>query len=126
MEVVILVSEGCMSVGDALRDIDAKALINSDFVLVNGDMVANVNLAPIIQAHKLVYCLYIEWWIRYLKQQWNELAKKLHFTKFHGKNRQTVLLLSSTSQLLNYYCNLVLHISKIFVVACITLLRYLH
>ena len=48
----MVVSEGCMSVGDALRDIDAKSLINNDFVLVNGDMVSNVNLKPLLETHK--------------------------------------------------------------------------
>lgn len=52
MNVEIIVSEGCMSVGDALRDIDAKSIVKSDFVLVNGDMVSNVNLKPLIQMHK--------------------------------------------------------------------------
>ncbi len=52
MEVTTVVSEDCLSVGDALRDIDAKSLIQSDFVLVNGDIISNVRLKPIIDAHK--------------------------------------------------------------------------
>jgi len=48
------VSEDCLSVGDALRDISAKSLISNDFILVNGDTVANVKLKPIIEEHKYV------------------------------------------------------------------------
>ena len=52
MEVVVLASENCLSVGDALRDIDSRSMISSDFVLVNGDMISNVKLKPIIEQHK--------------------------------------------------------------------------
>ena len=55
MAVDIIVSEGCLSVGDALRDVDSKSLLNDDFVLVNGDIVSNVNLEPLIQLHKYVH-----------------------------------------------------------------------
>ena len=48
----VIVSEDCMSVGDALRDIDGKSLIKSDFVLVNGDLISNVKLGDIISKHK--------------------------------------------------------------------------
>lgn len=52
MDIIIIVSEDCMSVGDALRDIDAKSLINNDFVFLNADVVANVKLTALIEAHK--------------------------------------------------------------------------
>lgn len=48
----IVVSEDCPSVGDALRDIDSQSLIRSDFVLVSGDLVANMELMSVIQKHK--------------------------------------------------------------------------
>lgn len=51
-EIKVVVSEECLSAGDALRNIDAKSLIKSDFVLVNGDMVSNMKLADIIKEHK--------------------------------------------------------------------------
>ncbi|XP_064636779.1 translation initiation factor eIF2B subunit epsilon-like [Lineus longissimus] len=47
-----IVSEDCMSVGDALRDIDCKSLIQSDFVLVNGDLISNLKLKGLIDKHK--------------------------------------------------------------------------
>lgn len=48
----IIISEDCPSVGDALRDIDAQSLIRSDFVLVSGDLVANMQLREVIQKHR--------------------------------------------------------------------------
>ena len=48
----VVVSENCHSVGDALRIIDAQSLIRSDFVLVSGDLVANMELKEMIEQHK--------------------------------------------------------------------------
>lgn len=48
----IIISEDCPSVGDALRDIDSQSLIRSDFVLVSGDLVANMELKEVIDQHK--------------------------------------------------------------------------
>ena len=47
-----IVSEDCPSVGDALRNIDSLALIRSDFVLVSGDLVSNMDLREVIAKHK--------------------------------------------------------------------------
>ncbi len=47
-----IVSEDCPSVGDALRNIDSQALIRSDFVLVSGDLVSNMDLREVIAKHK--------------------------------------------------------------------------
>ena len=48
----IIISKDCPSVGDALRDIDSQSLIRSDFVLVSGDLVANMELKEVIEQHK--------------------------------------------------------------------------
>ena len=48
----IIISEDCPSVGDALRNIDSQSLIQSDFVLVSGDLVANMELKEMIECHK--------------------------------------------------------------------------
>ncbi|OQV19096.1 Translation initiation factor eIF-2B subunit epsilon [Hypsibius exemplaris] len=50
--VQVIVSEDCYSMGDALREIDAKNLIRGDFILVQGDLVANVDLQPALDAHR--------------------------------------------------------------------------
>ena len=47
-----VISEACPSVGDALRDIDAQSLIRTDFILVSGDLVANMQLQEVIQRHR--------------------------------------------------------------------------
>jgi len=52
VKIHIIISEDCPSVGDALRNIDAQCLIKSDFVLVSGDLVANMELKDIIEQHK--------------------------------------------------------------------------
>lgn len=48
----IIISENCPSVGDALRNIDSQSLIRSDFVLVSGDLVANMELKEVVDQHK--------------------------------------------------------------------------
>ncbi|KAJ6651969.1 hypothetical protein lerEdw1_015866 [Lerista edwardsae] len=41
------------SLGDVLRDVDAKSLVRSDFILVSGDVVSNINVSTALQAHRL-------------------------------------------------------------------------
>lgn len=46
-------SGSCASVGDALREIDKLAIINSDpFILITGDVISNMDLKKAISAHK--------------------------------------------------------------------------
>lgn len=49
---VMLAQGACTSAGDALREVEARGVIKSDFILVPGDVVSNVSLAPLIAAHK--------------------------------------------------------------------------
>lgn len=48
----IITSEMFRSLGDVLRDVDAKSLVRSDFVLVYGDVVSNVNISQALQEHR--------------------------------------------------------------------------
>ncbi|XP_052825505.1 translation initiation factor eIF-2B subunit epsilon [Octopus bimaculoides] len=50
--VTVVILKGCYSLGDAMRDIDNRALIRNDFVLLFGDTVANLKLTDIVQIHK--------------------------------------------------------------------------
>ncbi|XP_071964389.1 translation initiation factor eIF2B subunit epsilon-like [Antedon mediterranea] len=50
--VTTIMSEGCHSLGDAMREIDRKALIRSDFILVNGDVVSSVQLKDALNVHR--------------------------------------------------------------------------
>lgn len=40
------------SIGDVLRDLDKRALVDGDFVLVHGDLVSNIMLDEILAAHR--------------------------------------------------------------------------
>jgi translation initiation factor eIF-2B subunit epsilon len=46
-----VVSQELRSMGDALRELDTKQLLQNDFVLMTGDVVSNINLAPILALH---------------------------------------------------------------------------
>ncbi|XP_061493488.1 translation initiation factor eIF-2B subunit epsilon [Rhineura floridana] len=41
------------SLGDVLRDVDAKSLVRSDFILVSADVVSNINISTALQEHRL-------------------------------------------------------------------------
>lgn len=55
MKVNVIISESCRSLGDALRDLDAKGLLRGDFILMNADTVSNINFLPILQKHKYIF-----------------------------------------------------------------------
>lgn len=48
----IITSDLYRSLGDVLRDVDAKSLVRSDFVLVYGDVVSNIDVSPALQEHR--------------------------------------------------------------------------
>ncbi|KAK6478734.1 translation initiation factor eIF-2B subunit epsilon [Huso huso] len=48
----IITSELYRSLGDVLRDVDAKTLVRSDFLLVCGDVVSNIDITPALQEHR--------------------------------------------------------------------------
>jgi translation initiation factor eIF-2B subunit epsilon len=50
--VKVVVSQDLLSVGDALRVLDESKLLKSDFVLVTGDVVSNMNLDLAIKEHR--------------------------------------------------------------------------
>jgi len=43
----------CISLGDALREIDREGLIRSDFLLVPGDLMCNIQIENILEHHKV-------------------------------------------------------------------------
>ena len=48
----IVMSTTSMSVGDAMRELDGKGLITTDFLLVNGDFVSNLPLEDVLKVHR--------------------------------------------------------------------------
>ena len=53
MKVIIIhVKEKIRSLGDALRDIDNRAIIKTDFVLLSACTVSNINLINILNYHR--------------------------------------------------------------------------
>uniref|UniRef100_A0A6B2E7N3 Translation initiation factor eIF2B subunit epsilon n=1 Tax=Phlebotomus kandelakii TaxID=1109342 RepID=A0A6B2E7N3_9DIPT len=52
MTITVIGSEGSHSVGDVLRDIDAKGLIRGHFILMTGDTISNANMIPLLEKHK--------------------------------------------------------------------------
>lgn len=49
----VIVSTACKTAGEALREVDIKDVIKSDFVLVSGDVVSNMDLGAALEAHKM-------------------------------------------------------------------------
>ena len=47
-----IISEGCRSLGDALRDIDTKGWVRGDFILIRGDAFANVDFNRLMSSHR--------------------------------------------------------------------------
>ncbi|CAE6414321.1 unnamed protein product [Rhizoctonia solani] len=52
MSITTIVSREARSVGDAMRELDAKQILTSDFVLLTGDVVSNIRLDQVIKEHK--------------------------------------------------------------------------
>jgi len=52
LNISIIVNEDCRSVGDACRDLDEKGIVRGDFLLVSGDLVANVKLEEVVEKHR--------------------------------------------------------------------------
>lgn len=99
MKVVIVVAKRCLSLGDALRELDARAVVRNDFVLLSGDTVANVQLRQIIDDHRE----------RYKKDK--RLVMTMLYKPAHPRHRtrsvaeETVLVLDDTSQRILHHQN---------------------
>ncbi|KMZ07755.1 translation initiation factor eIF-2B subunit epsilon [Drosophila simulans] len=52
MTVHVIGGEGCRCFGDAMRDLDNKALIRGNFILLGADTVTNADLRPVLEQHK--------------------------------------------------------------------------
>jgi translation initiation factor eIF-2B subunit epsilon len=53
LKIKIIVAEGCLSAGDALRELDRRAVVRSDpFVLISGDVISNMSITHLIEEHR--------------------------------------------------------------------------
>lgn len=52
LAVTPIVSTTSVSAGDAIRELDAKQLIRTDFVLISGDVVSTIDIQKIVDEHK--------------------------------------------------------------------------
>ncbi|KAN0063957.1 translation initiation factor eIF-2B epsilon subunit, GEF [Thecaphora frezii] len=51
-KLTVIATPDAQSIGDVMRELDAKQIIRSDFILVHGDSVASMDLASVVAAHK--------------------------------------------------------------------------
>ncbi|XP_011873878.1 PREDICTED: translation initiation factor eIF-2B subunit epsilon [Vollenhovia emeryi] len=51
--ITLIVSDGCGSLGDALRDIYTKGWVRGHFILLRGNTFTNTNLKALLDAHRL-------------------------------------------------------------------------
>lgn len=55
MEVQVLSSDTCQTMGDVMREVDAAALVKGYFILMGVNSIANINFAALLDQHKQVY-----------------------------------------------------------------------
>lgn len=48
----IMTAKETFSPGDAMRDIYTRGLVTSDFILVTGDLVSNIQIDEVVRVHK--------------------------------------------------------------------------
>lgn len=53
ISISLIISDGCRSLGDALRDIDTKGWIRSYFILIRGNAFINADLKTLLNVHRL-------------------------------------------------------------------------
>ncbi|CAO3660958.1 unnamed protein product [Rhizopus stolonifer] len=52
LSIQVIAAPDCLSVGDALRELDARQLITTDFILTTGELVSNIKLDRILEEHR--------------------------------------------------------------------------
>ena len=48
----VIASDDTNTLGEALRDLDAKALLRNDFILLEAGVVTNIRLKPLLEKHR--------------------------------------------------------------------------
>jgi translation initiation factor eIF-2B subunit epsilon len=52
-KITLVVSEAVHSIGDAVREIDGRGLVKTDFLLLQSGLVSNADLKEAIKEHRL-------------------------------------------------------------------------
>lgn len=52
MEVQVMMSDTCQTMGDVMREIDAAGLIRGYFVLAGVNTITNIHFASLLEQHK--------------------------------------------------------------------------
>lgn len=52
MEVQVVMSDTCQTMGDVMREIDAAGLVRGHFVLLGVNSITNMNFAMLLEKHK--------------------------------------------------------------------------
>lgn len=79
----IITSELYRSLGDILRDVDAKALVRSDFLLVYGDVISNINITRALEEHR-------SGWENGRDEVWDQQSPKTAFLQLSPSYRLQV------------------------------------
>ena len=62
LDIKYIPCDGASCMGDFIRELDRRALVKGDFVLMTTDVVSNIDLAKVLQWHKYVlfcFCFFI-------------------------------------------------------------------
>lgn len=59
MDIQILMSDTCQTMGDVMRELDAAALLKGYFVLAGINSITNMNFASLLEQHKFVQASHI-------------------------------------------------------------------
>ncbi|KAJ0179353.1 hypothetical protein K1T71_005065 [Dendrolimus kikuchii] len=52
MDVQVMMSDTCQTMGDVMRELDAAAIIRGNFILANVNSITNINFAALLDQHK--------------------------------------------------------------------------
>jgi translation initiation factor eIF-2B subunit epsilon len=102
-----LISDGCRSLGDALRDIDTKGCIRDDFILIRGTAFTNIDLRVIMDLHRI------------RKEKDKNVALTILFRNLGNiknsalKNESTLVISTANSRRLLFYKRLIADEKKI-------------
>ncbi|KAJ8682047.1 hypothetical protein QAD02_017839 [Eretmocerus hayati] len=100
-------SDGCRSLGDAMRDIDTKGCIRGDFILIRGTAFTNVDLKSLMDVHRLK------------KEKDKNTAMTMLFRDMGSvrdsalKNESSILVSNAQTKKILYYKKFVPHEKKI-------------